>query len=346
MIPAALRGHNDFLSFYTGASLLHGEMYSAQANTRFQTEHVGFTRAGLLYIRPPFFAFFLRPLTWLPYRTAYLLFQALSVAALFWFIWRFARDLPALPVLCAFSIPVACNLVQGQDVVMVTAIAAAAILLRRSGRPFLGGLLFSVCAVKFHLFLLVPVALLCRREWRMLWGGFAGGVVLAGISFLVDPHWLAQYGAALSDPRIHASIDAHITVRALVVALTGQEGVPLIVGCLLVAAAAIWAIGRTDNLETSIAIALFADVILGYHIFVYDASILFLVAVLVARHPAREIVTLSLLPPVYLLGLLPGVFHAVLPAVLLAIFGSVLVSENQPGIGLAPRSVSPTPVSG
>src|SRR4030043_58325 len=42
---------------------------------------VGWHPIGIYYTRPPIYAALLRPFTWIPYRTAYLLFQILSLGA-------------------------------------------------------------------------------------------------------------------------------------------------------------------------------------------------------------------------------------------------------------------------
>lgn len=329
----ALRGENDFVSFYAGAALIgRGELYSPDVNRRFEGTMLGFPAyPSLYYIRPPFHATLLRPLAWLPYRSAYFVFQGLSLAALFWFIWRFAKEMPGLPVLCAWSIPVSANVVIGQDMFLVIAAAAGAVLLRRAGRSFVAGLLLSLCAAKFHLFLLVPVALLFRREWRMLGGGATGAVALTVVSFVsAGWRWPLEYAQILANRSLNESTVYSVNLRALVFSAIGQDGFPMILGfCLPVLAAALYALWRAKGLETSIAIALLAGLLLSYHAFSYDASLLLLVLVLLvlggASAAVRRMTALALLPPLYILTSLgtPAVALCLLGLSGLLAFGTV-----------------------
>jgi len=71
-----LNGENDFFSLYSGARLSgSGELHSVEAHQRIAREaRVPFMQS-VLFTRPDYYAFLLRPLGWLPYRTAYWLFS-------------------------------------------------------------------------------------------------------------------------------------------------------------------------------------------------------------------------------------------------------------------------------
>lgn len=333
-IPQALRGHNDFVATYTGASLLYDGLYSPERTVEFQREQVGFSRDGLLCIRPPFFALLFRPFSWMPYRVAYLAFQGLNLIALAWFIWMFRGEVRGLLVIALLFLPVAGAFLQGQDIVLVMSAAAGAVLLRRAGRPFLAGLVFSLCAVKIHLFLLVPVALVFRKEWRMLTGGAVGVVSLTALSFAVVGHnWLPEYFLILKNPQIHTSNSALTNLRGLVLSVTGQEGVvPLIVCSLMVAGVAVYGMWRSRDLEVSLALALLSGVVTAYHTFIYDLTLFLLVAVLLARH-IRNHVGFAVLPGLYLFVFLPPPYRAALPAVLVMMVGAVMTWGAMPSNG-------------
>lgn len=327
MRDRALHGANDFAGFYTGASLIGrgGELYAPEANIRFQNAALGMSAPGLYYIRPPFHAVFLRPLAGLPYQTAYAVFQCLSLAAFLWFAWRFTKEMPDLWVLCAWSIPVLLSVLEGQDVLLVTAAAAGGVLHRRAGRPFLAGLFWSLCAAKFHLFLFVPVALLFRREWRMLGGGAAGGAALAVVSFAAAGwSWPLEYARMLADPAIHMAPQLSLNLRGLLFGLTGADHTAFVIAISVpLAAAVVCTLWRTRDLDTSLGVALLAGMLLSYHAFVQDGSLLLLVLVLLRNctAPVRNLAPLAVLPPLYLLTNLGAPYCVALPAYLLVLLG-------------------------
>jgi len=93
----ALYGLNDFMQLYAGATLVGTpELYDIAANQRVTLQATGLALEGVNYTRPPFYAAFLRPLAYLPYRTAYLIFEIVSLAALLGFIAWFRREVPEL----------------------------------------------------------------------------------------------------------------------------------------------------------------------------------------------------------------------------------------------------------
>ena len=71
------------------------------------------------------------------------------------------------------------------------------------GRTFLASAVLSLLAIKFHLFFLLPVPFLLRREWRILAGAAAGGSLLLIISFAVVGGELgAKYLRLVMDPAV------------------------------------------------------------------------------------------------------------------------------------------------
>lgn len=323
-IPQGLAGQNDFIGLYTGASLV-SNMYSPAANVDFQQSHFGAVRESFVYSRPAFHALLLWPLAQLPYRVACGLFQLLNLTAGLWFVWRFSQDLPALPVLAALSLPMAIAVLQGQDTLLLLASAGGAILLHRAGRPFLAGLLWSVCAVKPHLVMLVPVALAYRKEWRVLLGAVAGGVGLMALSIAVlGWHWPLAYIDVLTDPRIHPHPEQSISLRGLTNGLHAST-IGLVLSSVVVLAAAVYRMAQCQTLQYALAIALVGSALLSFHAYPQDAVLLMLVLVLTGGSLLTALVTL---PPAYIL-LLQGV--PVVPVCLLAL---LVFMPLQPGIEL------------
>ncbi len=62
------------------------------------------------------------------------------------------------------SLPALAGLLQGQDVAFLLLLAALAIRLEGGGQDFAAGLVLSLCSIKFHPFLLLPVLLLAQGK--------------------------------------------------------------------------------------------------------------------------------------------------------------------------------------
>src|ERR1700722_18889578 len=179
----ALKGQNDFAQLYAGAKLAGtADLYSRAANLAVIKSIQGFTMETVVYTRPPFYAALLRPLAALPYRVAYGVFSLATLASILWFVIRFSKECPSLPFFAAISIPLLTALCNGQDTPFLLVIIGAAILLFRRNRDFAAGLVLSLCALKFHLFLFLALLLVMKKRWRTIQGGACGLVVLALLS--------------------------------------------------------------------------------------------------------------------------------------------------------------------
>src|ERR1043166_259102 len=180
-----LSGSNDFIHFYVGGSLYGStDIYSVDGNQNKQLEVLGLildSRSGVptLFNRLPFYGFLLKPLTWLPYFRAYVIFQILSFGCLLFFLWFFGPSHKDLLTLALMSPPLIASFILGQDVMLLVGLLTLTILLARKGADFPAGLALSLCAIKPHLFLLVPAAVLFHRRWKIFQGAATGGLVLA-----------------------------------------------------------------------------------------------------------------------------------------------------------------------
>jgi hypothetical protein len=145
----------------------------------------GWSSARRPYIRPPYYAVLLWPLCRLPYLQAYYVWQALSVLAVALFAWRWPiGGCSTVVAVCCWSFPIFTALAQGQDDSFVLAAIGIAVCLMRAGRPFAAGLVFTVCATRFQLFLLVPFWIVSQRLWQFGSGFVTGAACLVAVSFL------------------------------------------------------------------------------------------------------------------------------------------------------------------
>lgn len=328
----ALRGENDFVQLYTGATLVDTpDLYSRPANLAVIRKSLGFTMETVVYTRPPFYAALLKPLAWLPYRTAYALFSLASLACVVWFAVRFAKECPALPILAAMSVPALVALCGGQDTPFLLAILGGSILLTRAEKDAWAGALLALAAIKFHLFLAVPVMLLLKRRWRILGGGLAGLAALAGLSVAVSGSVAAwrQYIDVLRDPWINPPATIMPNIHGLVAVLNGGKGLEIAL-IAVVAVAFLWIVGRTDNYEFLLAVSLVCGLLLSFHSFVADDIVLLPAFVAIVRssamRPLRVAAALVLTPVPYFMVLADAPYSASLPLALLAVVGMAVAA--------------------
>jgi glycosyl transferase family 87 len=271
-----LEGRNDFLAFYVGGKLAGtGQLYSEPAVLDAQSRWAGFQNPHHLYVRLPFHALFLKPLTIFPYRAAYVLFQLLSVAACIAFLRIYWPQCPELLLLLALSIPAFLTFWQGQDLAIVLWLAGVSLALARSGRDFTSGLVLALCAVKPHFFLLVPVVVLAKRRWRILGGAALGGIFLLALSFAAEgAHWPARFSAILENPLVHRCVECMPGIRGVLHELNRENSLSfvcfgLFAGCLSYVIAR-----RSSDYGVAFCLSIAAALIASLHVYVADYLLL------------------------------------------------------------------------
>jgi len=264
----------------------------------------------------------LKPLTLLPYLTAYGVFFALSLASIVWFVIRFSKECAVLPLYASFSLTVAALLLEGQDTPFLLVFLGAHILLSRQKRDFLAGLVLSLCAIKFHLFLLVPLLLLMKKRWRTLAGAAAGtgflfvlGVVVAGADSS------RQYLNTLRNPWINFSAEMMPNIHGLLTSLHASPvaEIGLVVAVVL---AFLWNCQESDNYERLFALSLLCGLLVSYHSGIGDGILLLVVFALVipsGSRPLRVALAVTLSPIPWFLGLPIGVVLPLLMLLILAL---------------------------
>jgi hypothetical protein len=323
----AFSAKNDFVTFYAGAKLAGTpELYSRTANVELIKKQVG-VDMGMMYIRPPFYAAILKPLAWLPFLWAYAVFTCASLGIYLWFVWRFTRECPALPFLAALSIPLLADLAAGQDAAFMLGILGASILLMRKHRDFAVGLVLSLCAFKFHLFLFVPVLLLMKRRWMIVGGGLCGTAVLTALGLVVNgPGSIAQWLKVLRDPWINPDAGGMPNLHGLVAVLNGDIRIEAILTggvCLLF----LWMTLRAEKFELLFAASLVCGLLVSFHSTIVDDLVLFPVLILVlgSSHlvPLRAATGLILTPIPYFLVLAGAPYSSIFPISLLLILAGL-----------------------
>ena len=161
VLSHAIHGDNDFMGFYAGAKLAGSDdLYNADALTRAEAPLWEKPRF-LPFVRPPFYAGLISPLRFFSYQTAYWIWQSASLLStlLFIYVWPVSqRWITALA--CCWSVPLLDCFIMGQDVPIVMLGLAAALALFFRGHHFAAGCVFSLCLIKYNLFLPMPLLII------------------------------------------------------------------------------------------------------------------------------------------------------------------------------------------
>jgi len=330
----ALTGQNDFAQLYAGAKLAGtADLYSRAANLAVIKSIQGFTMETVVYTRPPFYAALLRPLAAIPYRIAYAVFSLATLSCILWFVIRFSKECPSLPFFAAISIPLLTAICNGQDTPLLLAILGGSILLTRRKMDFLAGLVLSLCSIKFHLFLFLPILLLLKKRWRILGGGATGIAVLAGLGVLVNG-WdsTRQYIAVLRDPWINPSAIGMPNLHGLVAVTNGDVRMELLLGAVVLLAF-LWTTQRNENYEFLLAACLLCGLLVSFHSGVADTVVLFpafvMAAAASASEPLRASAALILTPVPYFMAMAGAPYSAALPIALLLLLGIYCVAARE-----------------
>ena len=277
----ALGGGWDFLPVYTGAKLAGTpDLYNAAAQERTQALLPHPTTFSLPFMRLPFVAALTWPLAMLPYDAAHTVWMALRLAAVAGFVLLWPHSpRPLTTLACAWFVPLAGAIANGQDSPFLLLWIAAAERIRERA-PFSAGLLLSLCLAKFHLFLLLPVFLWIHRR-RVVAGFTAGCAALGLISFAVSgPAWPRAYLAILKLPQANPAVGAMPNLHGLNLAMPFETA--LSVG---VFAAATFGIRRLSD-RPAFFVMLVAGILLSYHAYFADLTLLLPALLVLAPHRA------------------------------------------------------------
>lgn len=160
----------DFITFWGASHLgLTGHPVDAYDIRRlFDAEKLAVPALHSFYVwyYPPAFYLLILPLAWLPYLVAYASFVTATLACYVALLYRVVRNKAAWCYLAAFS-GLWMNLFHGQNAFLTASLAGGA-LMCLPRRPVLAGVLIGLFAIKPHLALLFPVALIAIGAWSTL----------------------------------------------------------------------------------------------------------------------------------------------------------------------------------
>jgi Glycosyltransferase family 87 len=191
--------------------------------------------------------------------------------AAFLIVWPF-RDRALLLFAACWSFPLFADLSQGQDIAFLLLILAIAWRLVRRAR-FLAGAVLALVALKFHLFLLVPVFLIAQRRWRMLAGASLTGSVILAVCFAVaGAHWIPEYARFVLQERMNPGIQAMPNLHGLLAGL--QHDLAWETAVALVVALAVMWVARRTSFSVGLSTALVGSLLTSHHAYLFDALLL------------------------------------------------------------------------
>jgi hypothetical protein len=338
VLPSIVHGDNDFMGFYAGAKLAgSSDLYNLDAMKAVEAKYWQRPRA-IAWVRLPFYALMISPLRFFSYEKAYWVWQSLSLAALALFIYSWpTRNRWFTAIAFCWSLPLLNSFIMGQDVMVAMLALSLSIAALFRGKPFMAGCIFSLCLIKYNLFLPIPLLIIQKRAWRFAYGVVAGGLVLLAISFLGGGwSWPVQYLAILRLPTTTPHYGGLPNLHGLYSNQPHSLLIESATACLVALAA--WLGMNGKDMGFAIAAALLSGLLLSYHAFFADAVMAVPAGLLLlerAESLIYKVAALALLCPLtFLPFLLPSPFFH--PAI---VFLGVLflLAVHHGRIGAAPK---------
>jgi hypothetical protein len=299
----------------------------------------GLQGAGYAWFYPPTYYLVVLPLARLPYLAAYFTFVLTTLTAYVAVFRRVAKGPDAMWLLAAFP-GVYINFFHGQNGFLTAALAAAA-LLCLGRRPVWSGVFIGLLAIKPHLAVLFPVALIAIGAWRtFITAGLVAAVFLAiGTAVLGTPTLFAWLDS-VTMARIYMETEALLWAKApTVFAMMRMVGLPVPVAYIMHgivacgAIAAVWVVWRRPStLPVRGAALLSATFLVSPYLFEYDlAWLAFPIAWLAQAglregwlRGEREVLVAAWVLPIIMAPLAMAVPLQIGPLVLVALLGAVV----------------------
>lgn len=245
-----LEGYGDFASFYTAAQIVRSgqspRLYDPALQWKIQQEFsrtVKIRLGPLPYIRPPFEALLFLPFAYLSYPIACLVWMAIKIILLLTIPlllpWPDSEDgaiPPAVAGLVSFAFfPVAFDLIQGQDSVLLLLILVLGLRLLLRHADLACGAVLALGMFKFHLVIPLIAIFLLRKKFRVALGFVGVSFVLFTISLvmvgwsgvLAYPKYLWRLNVT---PGLGMVVKPHSmpNIRGLLTVLLGNGPLPVV----------------------------------------------------------------------------------------------------------------------
>jgi hypothetical protein len=199
-----LQGYGDFASFYTAGRIVQRgqspRLYDPALQWKVQQEFASTVKirlGPLPYVRPPFEALLFLPLAYLTYPTACVVWMALKIVLFLAIPFLLpSQDHKGEAIsahaweglLCLAFFPVAFDLLQGQDSVLLLLILVLALRLLLRGADLQCGVMLALGLFKFHLIIPLVAIFILRKKSSLVMGFLAAASFLFVVSLMLV-HW-------------------------------------------------------------------------------------------------------------------------------------------------------------
>jgi glycosyl transferase family 87 len=299
LLPAwGLRGIADFRQLYTGGYMLRTghakELSNWDAQKRYEDMLVPLGSDYMLPINHlPYEELLFVPLSFLGYRSAYLVFLLFNGFLLGVSIWLLHPNMKKLSdrwkwfpfLLFAAFYPISRAMIQGQDSIILLTLLAGALWALDRNLDLMAGLLIGASVFKFQIAIPIALLFLIWRRWRLFIGFTITGTIAGLISlWLIGFHGLRAYADTLLGMSVHLNSTADMhrygTIPTAMTNLRGLETAvlhnlvpPFLIQIMIVASSIVilWIAARRPP---SLPLAITAAALVSYHFLSHDASIL------------------------------------------------------------------------
>jgi hypothetical protein len=300
-----LKGYPDFTIYYTAGTMVRQGNGHQLYDDRIQFEvqkHLApqvTTRQGALpFNHPPFEALLFAPITWLPYRAAYLLWMLpnLGMLAALPILLR-----PYVPVMAAWSnstwtvvslafFPIFFALLQGQDTILLMFLYGLTFVSLKKEHRVRAGAWLACGLFKFHLvlpflFLLLIQQKTLQRSRKILFGFASVAALLGAISIatvglrqmIAYPRYVLGLEATMARGAINPLDMPNLRgMLYLLASNTSFFGVLVVAFSALLFLEAVWNSrwGEAKAEDLQFAMAIFATILVSYHALESDLCVL------------------------------------------------------------------------
>lgn len=289
--------HIDFVAFWAAAKLaVAGEAISAfDPNALVAAQSLASDSTWAIYAwhYPPSFHLLVMPLGWLSFSAAFAIFSACAFGAYIWALRGWANTVPGGMSLAVAAPPVAFVLVTGNTSLLWAAALLAGLSALDRGQAFVAGAMIALLTLKPQFGLLIPIALIARRDWRVIiWATLSTAAVTALTVAVFGAGYWVEFFRAMARAAGHFEIIGPNAVTMITwYAFSRQFGLDhdaaLVVQTIsLIGAAAavglVWSRSRTP-MDLKIAVLCLATLISTPYAFQYELVLAVLGALFLAR---------------------------------------------------------------
>ena len=324
---------NDFLCFYAvGTQLNAGDgarLHDHAVQKLYQAQVQPATSEVVPFPRPRYYAEVFRPLALLPEGIALSVWQFLQILGLMGTWWMLVvRYQAEILILTAFFLPLPIGIAHGQDTGWMTFLASLSVFVWQAGYGSWAGAVLALCLFKWHLILLVPVAMVLGKQWAMLRGFVVTALVTVGVDFALDgmAGWKAY--VALLGQRDLDRMTPGLTQMPNLQGLFANLHIPGLWWIGLAFAVACFTLCALRlKWPQALLAAQACGILVVPHSFEYDfAFLLFPLAAIVSRPGkslAKWMAFFVLVPPLYFAQVFPSPWPGLLPLALLGLLAAL-----------------------